>query len=61
MPNTLFETTLNPENRKLLKVEIQEMDRLHTENTITELMGKDSQARFDMVTQANLHMIDLDV
>jgi DNA gyrase subunit B/topoisomerase-4 subunit B len=61
MPNTLFETTLNPENRKLLKVEIQEMDRLHTENTITELMGKDSQARFDMVTQANLYMIDLDV
>ncbi len=61
MPATLFQTTLDPANRKLLKVQILEMDRLHTENTITELMGKDSQARFDMVTQANLNMIDLDI
>ena len=49
MPATLFKTTLDPLHRRLLQVRIDEMDRLATETTITELMGKDPQARFHFV------------
>lgn len=49
MPATLFKTTLDPLHRRLLQVRIDEMDKLATETTITELMGKDPQARFHFV------------
>ena len=49
MPSTLYKTTLDPLNRRLLQVEIADEDRLLTEVTITELMGKDPAARFHFV------------
>ncbi len=47
MAATLWETTLDPAQRRLLKVGIPEP--LAAEKTISELMGKDPQARFDFV------------
>ena len=46
MPKTLYETTLDPDSRRLLKVTIPDGDRLETEQVITDLMGKDPQTRF---------------
>ena len=46
MPKTLYETTLDPDKRRLLKVTIPDGDRLETEQVITDLMGKDPQTRF---------------
>ena len=49
MPQTLKETTLDPEKRRLLQVTIPDAERLVTERTISDLMGKDSSARFDFI------------
>ncbi len=46
MPKTLYETTLAPDKRRLLRVTIPDGDRLETEQVITDLMGKDPQTRF---------------
>lgn len=55
MPDTLWETTLNPSTRKLIQVEIPDKDE--TDVTFQSLMGKDSKARFEMV-QENLSRIN---
>ena len=44
MPKVLWETTLNPRTRRLLRVEIA--DQIVTDRVINELMGKDASARF---------------
>ncbi|NNE46106.1 MAG: type IIA DNA topoisomerase subunit B, partial [Rhodothermales bacterium] len=49
MPATLKDTTLHPDKRRLLQVKIAEEDRLITENTISDLMGKDSSPRFAFI------------
>lgn len=49
MPKTLKETTLDPEKRRLLQVKIEDEDKLNTEQTISNLMGKDSSARFEFI------------
>lgn len=49
MPKTLKETTLDPEKRRLLQVKIEDEDKLNTERTISNLMGKDSSARFEFI------------
>ncbi|WP_243664490.1 toprim domain-containing protein, partial [Rhodothermus marinus] len=51
MPDTLRETTLDPRKRRLLRVEISEDARLLTEQTITELMGRDVSARFRFIME----------
>ncbi len=51
MPDTLRETTLDPQKRRLLRVEIPENARLLTEQTITELMGRDVSARFRFIME----------
>ena len=50
MPKTLYNTTLNPKKRTLLQVEIPEGSSLSTEQTISDLMGKNVQARYDAIT-----------
>ncbi|HRK73396.1 MAG TPA: DNA topoisomerase IV subunit B, partial [Rhodothermales bacterium] len=40
MPQTLKETTLDPDKRRLLRVSIPDTERLRTEQVITDLMGK---------------------
>ncbi len=47
MPKVLWETTLNPETRRLLKVEID--DQLETDRVISDLMGRDASARFRFI------------
>lgn len=47
MPKTLWETTLNPATRRLLKVEID--DQLETDRIVGDLMGRDASARFRFI------------
>lgn len=47
MPKVLWDTTLNPETRRLLKVEID--DHLETDRVISDLMGRDASARFRFI------------
>ncbi len=47
MPKVLWETTLDPRTRRLLRVEIA--DGLETDRIVNELMGKDASARFHFI------------
>ena len=47
MPRTLWETTLDPAQRRLLRVEIA--DGLVTDRVMNDLMGKDPSARFRFI------------
>ena len=47
MPKVLWDTTLNPETRRLLKVEID--DHLETDRVFSDLMGRDASARFRFI------------
>jgi DNA gyrase subunit B/topoisomerase-4 subunit B len=59
MPKVLWETTLNPRTRRLLKVEIA--DHLVTDRVINELMGKDASARFRFIMDRADAVVELDV
>ena len=59
MPKTLWETTLDPKNRRLLRVEIG--DALQTERVISDLMGKDPSARFKFIMDRAEEAEELDV
>ncbi len=56
---TLWETTLDPAQRRLLRVEITEP--LAAEKTISELMGRDASARFDFVMNRAESVVALDL
>jgi DNA gyrase subunit B/topoisomerase-4 subunit B len=45
----LFETTLDPARRRLLRVTLPENDVPYAERTITELMGKEADARYRFI------------
>ncbi len=49
MPQTLYETTLNPATRHLLRVVIAPEDEEVTETVVSELMGNDPKPRFNFV------------
>jgi len=59
MPKVLWETTLNPKTRRLLRVEIQ--DALETDRVVNELMGKDASARFRFIMERADQAEPLDV
>lgn len=59
MPSTLWETTLNPATRRLLKVGVE--DGLETDRVISELMGKDPACRFRFIMERADEADDLDV
>ncbi len=59
MPKTLWETTLNPNTRHLLCVEI--VDSLETDRVMSALMGKDPAARFRFIMEHAENAKDLDV
>ena len=59
MPKVLWETTLNPKTRRLLRVAID--DALTTDRVISELMGKDPAARFEFIMERAEDAEDLDV
>ncbi len=59
MPKVLWETTLNPKTRRLLRVDIS--DALATDRIINELMGKDASARFRFIMERAEEAQELDV
>ncbi|GIW75763.1 MAG: DNA topoisomerase (ATP-hydrolyzing) [Phycisphaerae bacterium] len=59
MPKVLWETTLNPRTRRLLRVEIS--DPLASDRVINELMGKDPSARFRFIMERAEEAEELDV
>ncbi|MBZ5555723.1 MAG: type IIA DNA topoisomerase subunit B [Acidobacteriia bacterium] len=59
MPKVLWETTLNPRTRRLLRVEIT--DQITTDRVINELMGKDASARFRFIMERAEEAEELDV
>jgi DNA gyrase subunit B/topoisomerase-4 subunit B len=59
MPKVLWDTTLNPKTRRLLRVKID--DALETDRVIADLMGKDPGARFNLVTEHAEEADELDV
>jgi DNA gyrase subunit B/topoisomerase-4 subunit B len=59
MPKVLWETTLNPRTRRLLRVEIA--DQLVTDRVINELMGKDASARFRFIMERAEDAQELDL
>ena len=61
MPQTLKATTLDPAKRRLLQVTIPDAERMATERTISDLMGKDASARFDFIMGHAAEVEELDV
>jgi DNA gyrase subunit B len=59
MPKVLWETTMNPRTRRLLRVDIA--DHLVTDRVINELMGKDPSARFRFIMERAEQAEELDV
>jgi DNA gyrase subunit B len=55
----LWETTLNPKTRRLLRVDVT--DQLTTDRVINELMGKDASARFRFIMERAEEAQELDV
>lgn len=61
MPKVLWETTLNPQTRRLLRVDIPEGEELTTDSVINDLMGKDPSARFRFIMERADEAEELDV
>jgi DNA gyrase subunit B/topoisomerase-4 subunit B len=59
MPKVLWETTMNPRTRRLLRVEI--LDHIITDRVMNELMGKDPSARFRFIMDRAEEAEELDV
>jgi DNA gyrase subunit B/topoisomerase-4 subunit B len=59
MPKVLWETTLNPRTRRLLRVEVT--DHIVTDRIMNELMGKDASARFRFIMERADEAEELDV
>jgi DNA gyrase subunit B/topoisomerase-4 subunit B len=59
MAKVLWETTLSPKTRRLLKVQVA--DGLQTDRVINELMGKDPSARFHFIMDRAEEASDIDV
>jgi DNA gyrase subunit B len=59
MPKVLWETTLNPRTRRLLRVDVT--DQIVTDRVMNELMGKDASARFRFIMERADEAEELDV
>ena len=59
MPKTLWETTLDPATRRLLRVEIA--DGLLTDRVMSDLMGKDPSARFRFIMERAEEATEVDL
>ncbi|MDR3621028.1 MAG: DNA gyrase subunit B [Paludisphaera borealis] len=57
----LFETTLDPASRRLLRVVVPEEDRSYTERTVCDLMGKEPEARFKFIMEEAYTAKDIDI
>ncbi|MEM1268990.1 MAG: DNA topoisomerase IV subunit B [Bacteroidota bacterium] len=61
MPKTLYQTTLDPETRRLLQVTVPDAERVLTERTISNLMGKDASARYTFIMANAAEVDEVDV
>ena len=61
MPKTLFQTTLDPAKRRLLRVEIPDGFKVETETVISNLLGKDPAPRFREIMERAEQVEGLDV
>lgn len=61
MPKTLYETTLDPTKRNLLRVVIPNEEMIETERVIGGLMGKDASVRYDFILEHAKTVDELDV
>jgi DNA gyrase subunit B len=59
MPKVLWDTTLNPRTRRLLRIDVG--DGLRSDRIINELMGKDPTARFHFIMEHAEEALELDV
>lgn len=59
MPKVLWNTTLDPTKRRMLKVEID--DQIETDKTISDLMGRDASARFHFIMDRAEDADEIDV
>ncbi len=59
MPKVLWDTTLNPKTRRIVKVHIA--DALETDRIVSDLMGKDPQARFHFIMDRADEAVALDI
>jgi DNA gyrase subunit B len=59
MPKVLWETTMNPRTRRLLRVDIS--DQIVTDRVFNELMGKDPASRFRFIMDRAEDAEELDV
>jgi DNA gyrase subunit B/topoisomerase-4 subunit B len=59
MPKVLWDTTLNPKTRRLLRVDVG--DGLAADRVINELMGKDPTARFHFIMEHAEEAVEIDV
>ena len=57
----LYETTLDPARRRLLRVTIPDDDRPYTESTVADLMGKEPEARFKFIMAEAYTAKDIDI
>ncbi len=57
----LFETTLDPARRRLLRVVVPDDDRPYTERTVSDLMGKEPEARFKFIMAEAYTAKDIDI
>ena len=61
MPAQLKETTMKPGNRTLVRVEISEGERKHTEDLVEQLMGKRPELRFQYIQENAQFATNVDV
>ena len=57
----LFETTLDPARRRLLRVMVPADDRPYTESTVRDLMGKEPEARYRFIMAEAYTAKDIDI
>ena len=57
----LWETTLNPDTRRLLPVQLGAFDFLQTENLVTKLMGKGEAAARRELMELHGDAVEIDI
>ncbi len=57
----LYETTLDPARRRLLRVTVPDDDRPYTESTVSDLMGKEPDARYKFIMAEAYTAKDIDI